>query len=765
MTRSPRDGSQPEQERRYEHQIPSRDEISRLMEQAGRPLTLEALGSRFEIHTDQHRRALEARLRAMVRDGQLLFNRAREYCLTRHLDLVAGTVHAHRDGFGFLTPDEGGDDVYLSAREMRSLWDGDRVAVRTSESPRGREGHLVEILARGKTTIVGRFRRERGIDWVLEDGDERTDVLIARGQSLHAKPGDIVRVEVLEYPKKDTHAVGRVVEVVGRSDDPGIETEVAMLAHGIPHDWPDSTLAEARALPSEVQESSKRGREDVRGLPLVTIDGADAKDFDDAVFAEPAAHGWRLLVAIADVSHYVQPDTPLDREARLRGTSVYFPDRVIPMLPEELSNGLCSLNPHVDRLCFVCEMTVTARGEVTRSRFFDGVMRSHARLTYEEAAQILAAARPHGKQAELKPALAHLNAVYGALRGARERRGAIDFDLAETKIQLDERGKVKSVRAVERLVTHKIIEECMIAANVESAKQMKRARIPGLYRVHEGPEEERLEELQLFLRTFGFKLHSAQKIAPKELNQIIEKVAGKPEAELIETVILRSLKQARYQPNNVGHFGLALAEYAHFTSPIRRYPDLLVHRAIRWLNQKRGVKGFRYALGEMEQLGEHTSRTERRADDATRDVAEQLKCIYLKDHVGATFDVIVASVVPFGLFVRVPELHVDGLVHVTSLPRDYYHRDPTGTELRGERSGNKYRLTDKLRVRLAAVNVDERKIDFVPVDDDAAGDGGASSADRGARPRKKGGARRGSGDADPGAHGRGSRGRGTRGRG
>ena len=765
MTRSPRDGSQPEQERRYEHQIPSRDEISRLMEQAGQPLTLEALGSRFEIHTDQHRRALEARLRAMVRDGQLLFNRAREYCLTRHLDLVAGTVHAHRDGFGFLTPDEGGDDVYLSAREMRSLWDGDRVAVRTSESPRGREGHLVEILARGKTTIVGRFRRERGIDWVLEDGDERTDVLIARGQSLHAKPGDIVRVEVLEYPKKDTHAVGRVVEVVGRSDDPGIETEVAMLAHGIPHDWPDSTLAEARALPSEVQESSKRGREDVRGLPLVTIDGADAKDFDDAVFAEPAAQGWRLLVAIADVSHYVQPGTPLDREARLRGTSMYFPDRVIPMLPEELSNGLCSLNPHVDRLCFVCEMTVTARGEVTRSRFFDGVMRSHARLTYEEAAEILAAARPHGKHAELKPALAHLSAVYGALRAARERRGAIDFDLAETKIQLDERGKVKSVRAVERLVTHKIIEECMIAANVESAKQMKRARIPGLYRVHEGPEEERLEELQLFLRTFGFKLHSAQKIAPKELNEIIEKVAGKPEAELIETVILRSLKQARYQPNNVGHFGLALAEYAHFTSPIRRYPDLLVHRAIRWLNENRSAKGFRYALGEMEQLGEHTSRTERRADDATRDVAEQLKCIYLKDHVGATFDVIVASVVPFGLFVRVPELHVDGLVHVTSLPRDYYHRDPTGTELRGERSGNKYRLTDKLRVRLAAVNVDERKIDFVPVDDDAAGDGGASSADRGARPRKKGGARRGSGDADPGAQVRGSRGRRTRGRG
>ncbi|HUL82531.1 MAG TPA: ribonuclease R, partial [Gammaproteobacteria bacterium] len=709
---------------------------------------------------------------AMVRDGQLLFNRAREYCLVRHLDLVTGKVQAHRDGFGFLTPDEGGDDIYLSAREMRSLWDGDRVAVRTSQSPRGREGHLVEILARGKTTIVGRLRRERGIDWVLEDGNERTDVLIAPGENMNAKPGDVVRVEVLEYPKKDKHAVGRVVEVVGRTDDPGIETEVAMLAHGIPHDWPDATLAEARALPAEVQESSKRGREDVRGLPLVTIDGADAKDFDDAVFAEPSGQGWRLLVAIADVSHYVQPDTPLDREARSRGTSVYFPDRVIPMLPEELSNGLCSLNPHVDRLCFVCEMTVTPRGEVTRSRFFDGVMRSHARLTYEEAAEILAEPSPRGKHAELKPGLAHLNDVYDVLRAERERRGAIDFDLAETKIVLDARGKVASVRAVERLVTHKIIEECMIAANVESARRIKRAKIPGLYRVHEGPEEERLEELQLFLRTFGFKLHSAQKIAPKELNQIIEKVAGKPEAELIETVILRSLKQARYQPNNVGHFGLALAEYAHFTSPIRRYPDLLVHRAIRWLNEHRGVKGFRYALAEMEQLGEHTSRTERRADEATRDVAEQLKCIYLKDHVGATFDVIVASVVPFGLFVRVPELHVDGLIHVTSLPRDYYHRDATGTELRGERSGNSYRLTDKLRVRLAAVNVDERKIDFVPIEQEPGPEAGgvqsggrvrAGNAQRGGG--KKGGAGHGAaGGAGP--HERGPRsGRRKRGRG
>jgi ribonuclease R len=705
-------------ERRYEHQIPSRDEILAAMEQVGEPLTLETLAPQFEIHTEQHRRALEARLRAMVRDGQLLFNRAQEFCLTKHLDLVTGKVQAHRDGFGFLRPDDGGDDIYLPAREMQILWDEDRIAVRTTDTKRGREGHLVEILARGKTQIVGQFRRERGIDSVFESGDTRTEVLIARGASLGAKPGDIVAVEVLEHPTKRSHAIGRVVELVGRDDQPGIDTEVAMLAHGIPRDWPDEVLAEAREFPTEVPAKAKVGREDLRELALVTIDGADAKDFDDAVYCERREGGWRLIVAIADVSHYVQPDTPLDREGRARGTSVYFPDRVVPMLPEALSNGLCSLKPDVDRLCLACEMEVSARGEVTRSRFFDAVMRSAARLTYEEGAEILATPRPTGKHAGLKPALEQLHEVYEAFARVRKSRGAIDFDLPETKIVLDERGQVSSVRPVERVVTHKIIEECMIAANVESAKRIRKGRIPGLYRVHEGPDADRLEELALFLRTFGYKLSSPSKISPKEINRIIASVAGRPEAELVETVVLRSMKQARYQPGNLGHFGLALEAYSHFTSPIRRYPDLLVHRAIKWLNAKGSTKGFRYQLPEMEQLGEHCSSTERRADAAVREVAETLKCVYLKARVGETFDVIVSGVVAFGLFVRMPELSTDGLVHVTALPRDYYHRDATGTVLTGERSGTAYRLTQRLQVRLAAVNVEERKIDFVPVEID-----------------------------------------------
>jgi ribonuclease R len=704
-------------ERVYEHKIPSRDQILTAMEQAGKPLKLEALAPQFGIRTEQHRRALEARMRAMVRDGQLLRNRADEYCLTGHLDVVTGTVLAHRDGFGFLRPDDGSSDLYLEARQMQLLWDGDRVAARANETSRGREGHVVEILARGKSRIVGQFRRERGIDSVLESGDSRTEVLIPRGEARGAKAGDVVAVDVLEYPSKTSHAIGRIVEILGRKDTRGIDTDVAIIAHGIPNEWPAEALAEARTWSPEVPDKAKVGREDLRDVPLVTIDGADARDFDDAVYCEPQGDGWRLLVAIADVSHYVPNDSPLDREARARGTSVYFPDRVVPMLPEELSNGLCSLNPHVDRLCLVCEMLVTRGGEVTRSRFYDAVMRSAARLTYTDAAQMLVTTRPRGPHAELKPRLQHLNAVYEAFAAVRKERGAIDFDMPESKIELDERGQVKSVRTAERLVTHKIIEECMIAANVEAAKRIHKGRIPSLYRVHEGPDEERLEELVLFLRTFGHKVNPA-KLSPKEINRVLASVAGKPEEELVETVVLRSMKQARYQPNNVGHFGLALGAYAHFTSPIRRYPDLLVHRAIKHLNAHRSAKGFRYGLEEMDRLGEHTSRTERRADEATREVAERLKCVYLKEHVGETFDVVISSVVPFGLFVRLPEIQADGLVHVTALPRDYYHKDATGTALKGERSGREYRLTETLKVRLVAVNVEERKVDFVPVEND-----------------------------------------------
>ena len=714
MTRpkNTRRGSQ----KRYQHSIPSREDITATMESAGRPLTLVSLAGQLGLKGEAHCSALENRLRAMVRDGQLLRNRAKEYCLTHHLDLVTGQVQAHRDGYGFLTPDDGAEDIYIPSREMAALWDGDRVAVRVSETRRGKEGRVVEVLQRATEEVVGRLTRERGIDLVAVEGGARSNVLIPRGQKGGARTGDMVRAEIVKHPTLRTDAIGRVVRVVGRFDDPGMETTVAILSHGLPHEWSPVVEAHVAALPAHVPVKAKRGREDLRNVPLVTIDGADAKDFDDAVYCEPKGEGWRLIVAIADVSHYVQPDTDLDNEARARGTSVYFPDQVVPMLPEALSNGLCSLNPQVDRLCLCCEMTVSLTGEVTRSRFYDGVMRSAERFTYEETAQLLDGKKLRGRKQSLKPQIESLRDLYRAFDRKRRRRGAIEFDLPETAIELDDRGQVKDVHSVERLVTHKIIEECMIAANVEAAKRLRKARIPCLYRVHKGPDAEKLDELTLFFRTLGLKLSSPKNLQPRDLSRIIEKAAGGAEAELIGTVILRSMSRAVYQPKNVGHFGLALPSYAHFTSPIRRYPDLLVHRAIKHVLCHGSAKGFRYRMSEMEQLGEHCSRTERRADEAVWDVEERLKCAFLKERIGEEFEVVVASITPFGLFVRLADLHIDGLVHVTSLPRDYYHREEGGTALIGENTDNRYRLTDRLQVKLVNVDVEERKIDFVPVE-------------------------------------------------
>jgi ribonuclease R len=717
MARQKRGGDEGTTERRYEHPIPSREEISARMEKVGSPLTLKALANTFGIRADAHQRALENRLRAMVRDGQLIRNRALEYCLTQHLDLIVGKVQAHRDGYGFLRPDEGGEDIYISAREMRALWDGDRIAVRVSAGRRGgREGTLVEILERGTTAIVGRFYREKGVDYVVPVGDGQSEVLIGRGGSAQAKPGDIVRVEITQHPTARTNAIGSVASVLGHAEEAGIDTQIAIFSHGLPHEWSAAVEAAAHEFPETVPASAARGRTDLREMPLVTIDGADAKDFDDAVYCEPQRGGWKLIVAIADVAHYVVPGTALDNEARARGTSVYFPDRVIPMLPEVLSNGLCSLRPDVDRLCLCCEMHVSPRGEVTASRFFEGIMRSAARLTYEESWKLLEDAGFGSRHAHLRGALEHLRDVYAALAEARKRRGAIDFDLPETEIELDARGQVRNVHPVERLLTHRLIEECMVAANVETAKRLRKARIPGLYRVHDPPAVDRIEELTLFLKPFGLKLSAPTKITPRDLSRLIEKVHGRPEAELIETVALRSMSQARYQAKNGGHFGLALDAYSHFTSPIRRYPDLLAHRAIKWLLQMGAAKGFHYTLPEMEQLGERCSLTERRGDEAVWEVEERLKCRYLQAHLGETFSVRVSSVVAFGLFVRIPGLAIDGLVHVSSLPKDYYHRDASGTTLTGEHTGKSYRLTDVLEAKLVAVDVENGKIDFMPLE-------------------------------------------------
>ena len=704
---------------RYRHPIPSRTEIIKAMERAGRPLTLVSLAGHLRLKGSRNEGALRRRLKAMVRDGQLIRNRAREYCLAHHLDLVIGRVRARKDGYGFLTPDSGDKDVFLSSREMGRLWDGDRVAARISVTHRGSEGRVVEILQRAVTEVAGRLLSDRGIDWVEVEGRERTRVLIPRGQGQRARADDLVRVEITAHPTRRTNAIGRVIRVLGRFDDPGAQTLSAILSHGIPHEFSPRAEAEAAEMPSGVTADAQRGRKDLRKLPLVTIDGADAKDFDDAVYCESNGKGWRLIVAIADVGHYVRAGKGLDEAARERGTSVYFPDRVVPMLPETLSNGLCSLQPRQDRLCLCCDMIVSPQGEVKQSRFYEAVMRSARRFTYDEADRQLSGKPgkddvPSADSAAFR-SLKALAEVYAAFLARRRERGGLEFNLGEVVLRLDDQGRIASVAPRQRLVTHRIIEECMIAANVEAAKWLRKARIPALYRVHEGPSPERVDELILFLRTLGITSVSPGRLQPADMNRILKETASGSEAELVETMLLRCMARADYRPKNRGHFGLALPAYAHFTSPIRRYPDLLVHRAIKHLLRHGGVKGFGYDMAAMEHLGLHCSRAEKRADEAVWDVEERLKCAWLKNRVGDEFTVSVAGIAPFGLFVRVPELGIDGLVHVTSLPRDYYHVDAGGSALTGENSGNSYRLAERLQVRLTSVSVRERKIDFVPL--------------------------------------------------
>ena len=703
----------------YQHPIPDRNALVDYFTERGEPVRVDKILGDFGLRGQRMRSLLVDRLNAMVRAGQIIENRRGVYCLTAKIDLVTGTVSGHRDGFGFVVRDDGeDDDVYLSAREMRSVIDGDRVAVSVvGVDRRGKpEGKLVEVLERGTQEIVGQFIRERGIGVVVPDNARIAHrILIAKGESGRAKHGQIVVAEILDYPTYVEQATGRITRVLGSPDQKGIATDIAIESHQIPTRWPKAVRDSIKPFGKTVPTAAKRGRLDLRDVDLVTIDGADARDFDDAVYAEPAGKGWRLLVAIADVAHYVDVGTPLDKEAIRRGTSVYFPDRVIPMLPEVLSNGLCSLNPKVDRLCTVCDMRISAEGKVTRSSFHEAVMRSKARLTYAQVNQLLSGDRDNDVPKKLRPAIRHLHDLYRAFAKARGRRGALELDIPQTRFELDKNGEIARIASVPRNDAHRLIEECMIAANVEAAKFLRRHRIQGLFRVHARPDPDRFDELRQYLVSLGLKVPHPDHVTPKQFNGLLSQVAGREDSSAISMQMLRALQHAEYTPENIGHFGLALDAYAHFTSPIRRYPDLLVHRAIKHIVRGGKPGKYRYKKDEMERLGAITSHHERRAEDATRDVEAWLKCQYMQDHLGDQFHGVVTSVTRFGLFVQLTDLLIDGLIHVTSLPNDYYHYDPGTQQLVGERSGQAFGLGQTVEVRVARVDMETRRIDFRPV--------------------------------------------------
>ncbi|RUQ33992.1 MAG: ribonuclease R [Candidatus Competibacteraceae bacterium] len=709
------------EQEKYGRASPSREFILHYLEERGMPLTLDELCVEWRVDDDWELEALSRRLRAMERDGQLMRNRRDGYGLISKMNLVTGRVIGHAEGHGFLVPDEGGENLFLSPRQMRKLLHGDRAVTRViGVDYRGRrEGAVVEVLERNTETVVGRFCEERGVCFVIPDNKRiNQDIIVPSDGRGEAQAGQIVIAELIEQPGSKNRPLGRIKEVLGEHMAPGMEVRIAIASHGIPVDWPEAVVAEAWSFAETVPEEAIQGRTDLRATPLLTIDGITARDFDDAVYCEKRGHNWRLLVAIADVSWYVRPDSALDQEGRKRGNSVYFPDRAIPMLPEALSNGLCSLKPDVDRLCLVCEMTLNGEGRLIRSRFIEAVMRSHARLTYETAAAIVADRNPQirAEYATLVPHLDRLYELYQLLRTSREKRGAMDFDTQETVIEYGADRKIERILPTERNDAHRLIEECMILANVASARFLQRHKMPGLYRVHEGPAEDRLNKLRAFLGELGLGLGGSDKPAPLDYCRLLEQVRDRPDAHLIQTVMLRSLAQAVYSPTNAGHFGLALEAYAHFTSPIRRYPDLQVHRAIRHVLQGGKAADFTYSLADLAGLGEHCSMTERRADEAVRDALEWLKCEFMQDKVGQTFDGIITGVTGFGLFVELRGVFVEGLIHVTSLRNDYYQFDPVGHRLHGERSGQVYRLGDSVRVRVARVDLDERKIDFEPIE-------------------------------------------------
>jgi ribonuclease R len=698
----------------YEAPLPSRELVLQVLSDQGVPLSEEQIYILLDIGAAE-RDNFNKRLNAMEREGQIMRNRKGALCLAEKIHAIAGKVLGHPDGFGFLVPDDKTkhpDDLFLGPREMAQVMHGDRAMVRMSGLDRkGRpEGKIVEVLERSTKSLVGRVVQGQGVTIVAaEDKRINQDILIPYHLDMGAKPGQVVMVELTEQPSAHAHPMGKVVQILGNYADSGMEIEIALRKHKLPHQFAPAAIQQAESIPNLVQAADYKGRIDLREMALITIDGETARDFDDAVFAEKQGAGWRLVVAIADVSFYVKPDDALDKDAFERGNSVYFPRRVIPMLPEALSNGLCSLNPDVERLCMICDMQIDASGVVQKYQFYPSVMRSKARMTYTKVADMLD--NPQGETAKeyahIMPHVQNLYALFKLMLNQREKRGAIEFESTETMMMFDDNGKIEKIVPVQRNDAHKLIEECMLAANVCAADFLKTHEHAALYRIHEGPTPEKLEALRTFMGEVGFGVGGGEKPHAKDYGKLMKQIKERPDAQLLQTVLLRSMQQAVYSPDNVGHFGLAYDAYAHFTSPIRRYPDLLIHRAI-----KAVVSKEKYNAKDWNNLGTHCSMTERRADEATRDVNNWLKCYYMQDKIGEIYEGTVAGVTAFGVFVALDGVYVEGLVHVTELGNDYFNYDKARHEMVGERTGARFRLGDRLTVKVARVDLETSKIDF-----------------------------------------------------